>query len=164
MIPVLIPMKDGQILYPYMYHSIANQSIGLAIIPITRTSSKNKNSNIKIQDIKDYKSDFIVILDYNIVLLEDNVIENSIKKLQGSKDLAVVHLNTKNTLVKLLETSNCDVNCIVAKKSVLQKMPLHNETSSLYSCEGFHKAIKEMGYTSSYLAPHQQARIFNFYS
>jgi len=184
-IPVLIPMKDGHILYPDVYKSILNQTIQLSIIPITRPRleidtikgidpniekdichgylSQAQNRNIAVDSISSYKGDFIVMMDCDTVLLENNVIEKAIEKLSKNKNLGVVHINKRAIEIKDLELPHYDIGCIIIRTTILRKITFRSETPATCNCISFHNDVTEMGYSSTYNESRQQAKEINTY-
>ena len=79
MIPIFVPMKDGQVLMPEVMRGVLNQSLKCGIVPITSTCDQetretNKVSNL-LRALKINSNPYFIQMDSDVVLGNELMIE-----------------------------------------------------------------------------------------
>jgi hypothetical protein len=80
MIPIFVPMKDGEALMPEVLQGVANQSIKCCIVPITSPGEKeyretNRTKNL-LRALHLCKSGRFILMDSDVVLGNTSMIED----------------------------------------------------------------------------------------
>lgn len=121
MVPVLIPMKQGNTLTGETLKSIIEQSMDTSVIPVTcRPESDNRRANeavcrnVLLGMAEDLADEYFVMMDDDVVLPDRTCLERGILQLlAGGHSLGAVHIRYKAPY----NPEHFDIGCVVVRRN-----------------------------------------------
>jgi len=143
----MMPFADGYKLHSESFRSIAQQTIDVHLMPITRPKDHftfGKMPQVFVKKIRterkgistcrnilrelalELEDEFILHVDTDVVLASDHDVEDMLQFMEENPRVAVLGLNTKNFEVKKLDPPHIPMACLMFRRGILGQIIFHN--------------------------------------
>jgi hypothetical protein len=164
----VIPFKDGHVLRPEVYKSLAMQTEPLFIMPITRPplqedidagSRSNYLSQAVTRNIaaelvnKKHAGELSLWHCADVVLTMINAVELCVELMNKKKEIGAVYLNTNTVPIGVMEdTHHFELSSVVVRNLVFKDVRFQSFDANHCNCEPFSQDIDRLGLRVQYLS------------
>lgn len=148
MLPVIIPLRDGQNIPMETLKGLLLQEVPFEIYPLTREGTDErgkkyeaiaKTSNEAFKIFSAISSKVFLYLNRDRVLLT-NIFSTVLNKFENNPNLGAFHISTAHA------PHHIDLGCVFIRGSILSNLEICRCPDSRCNCYDFAKAIREKGF------------------
>jgi hypothetical protein len=158
-------LADGQMIDEKVLEGIANQTVPITILPITRPVSFYEDED-QLKGLKSMTEErniaagyipsteqYVLYLDSDVVLIDGNTVALMINELIRDSKIGACAVFTKNRKIDFdsAEKRHLNTACMLIRVPVIKNLVFRNEDHNVCNCYYLTKDIYALGYKCKYL-------------
>lgn len=153
MIPVLMPIADGQFIPGHVLLGLLRQDIELLLTPVSsppqasRRSGEATSRNILIQSLADIPCEVAFMIDRDVVLDTKTIARCAVELLLSTPSCGAVHVPHKPNG----DRGHWDIGCVVFRKKIAENLVFPTMETERCFCAHFQGVVSGAGYCQRWI-------------